>query len=375
MMKQVKCPFCRESCVKCGKTAAGSQRWKCKKCSNVFTVKIDNSAKQLNIFLKWLFSRSTQKILPGEGRTFRRKTSVFWEIWPMPSLVEEQRDVLYLDGIYLGRKACVLICCDDQHVLGWYVCRNEHAGAWTALMKRIAEPKFVVSDGGTGFKKALRKTWPNARNQRCVFHIFSQIKRYTTSRPKTLAGIELYALAKELMHVESKDEAERWIDQFVGWSSKHNRFLSQRTYDEFGNSRPTHERLLKAQQSIKRLIREGTMFTYLDEELQEELRKVPSTNNRIEGGVNARLRELLRNHRGLSIERRMKAVFWWCYMHSPEPLPAAELLRVMPTDKSIAMIYEKMNRKNAPERSIPTWGDAVAWRELHRSVEYRVDWD
>ena len=75
----------------------------------------------------------------------------------MPPKVEGIRDVLFLDGIYLRRKACVLICCDEKHVLGWYLCRYEHAEAWIALMKRIAEPRMVVSDGGTGFAKALKK--------------------------------------------------------------------------------------------------------------------------------------------------------------------------------------------------------------------------
>ena len=93
------------------------------------------------------------------------------------------------------------------------------------------------------------------------------------------------------------------------------KFLSQMSQDESGNWRATHERLLKAQRSLSRLVKEGTLFTYLDEDLIAEIGKVPSTNNQIEGGINARLRDLLRNHRGLSIERRIKAVFWWCYMH------------------------------------------------------------
>ena len=82
------------------------------------------------------------------------------------------------------------------------------------------------------------------------------------------------------------------------------------TYDENGNSRPTHERLLKAQRSLYKLLREGTIFTYLSEEVKKEIGEAPATNNRIEGGVNARLREMLSDHRGLSIERRIKAVFW-----------------------------------------------------------------
>lgn len=167
-MKHVICPVCGNNCVRNGKTASGSQRWLCKSCSATFTQKIDNSAKQLKIFLKWLFSKQTQREMPGEGRTFRRKTSMFWDIWPMPPIVESKRDVLYVDGIYLGRKTCVLICCDDKHVLGWYLCRYEHSRAWKALLSRIAEPRIVVSDGGTGLPKALRQIWPQAEHQRCT---------------------------------------------------------------------------------------------------------------------------------------------------------------------------------------------------------------
>ena len=76
--------------------------------------------KQLNIFLKWLFSKDIQKDMPGGGRTFRRKTSKFWDIWTLPPVVEEKHSVVFVDGIYLCRNACVLICCDRNHVLGWY---------------------------------------------------------------------------------------------------------------------------------------------------------------------------------------------------------------------------------------------------------------
>ena len=179
-MNQVNCPVCGNKCIKAGKTKAGSQRWLCRKCNSSVTHKIDNSAKELQIFLDWLFGKESQSSMPGDGRTFRRKTAKYWNIWPMPPKVEDSRDVLYLDGIYLGRKACILICCDDKYVLGWYLCRYEYAAAWTALMKRIAEPRMVVSDGGTGFAKALKKVWPGAKHQRCVFHVFCQVRRYTT---------------------------------------------------------------------------------------------------------------------------------------------------------------------------------------------------
>lgn len=374
-MKHVICPVCGGVCTRHGKTSAGSQRWRCKACSMTITPKIDSKAKQLHLFLEWLFSRESQKEMPGEGRTFRRKTAQFWDIWPLPPKVEGSRDVVYVDGIYMGRKACVLICCDEKNVLGWYLCRYEHARAWKALMSRIAEPKVVVSDGGTGFVKALKKTWPHTKHQRCIFHVFCQVKRYTTSKPKTQAGAELYVLARDLLHLENHADTEQWFHRFLNWMDKYHDFLSQMTRDENGHLRPTHERILKAQGSLLRLLKDGTMFTYLNDSLKEEIERIPSTNNRIEGGVNAQLRAMLRDHRGLNVERRIKAVFWWCYMHSPEPLSANELLKVMPTDKSIADIYNRLSDKRKLDDSIPTWGDAIVWNELHRSTEYPELWN
>ena len=49
----------------------------------------------------------------------------------------------------------------------------------------------------------------------------------------------------------------------------------------------------------------------------------------IEGGVNAQLRAMMREHRGMSDLRRVKAVFWWCYMHTEDPLPAREILELL----------------------------------------------
>ena len=56
-------------------------------------------------------------------------------------------------------------------------------------------------------------------------------------------------------------------------------------------------------------------------------------------------------------------------------LPAAEILRVMPTDRSIAAIYGRLDERQKLEGTIPRWGDAIVWTELHNSEPYRMDWD
>lgn len=139
------------------------------------------------------------------------------------------------------------------------------------------------------------------------------MRRYTTTKPKTLAGKDLYRLAKDLFLVNTSDDACAWIDRLVTWRKVYNDFLQEMTTDEYGNQHSTHERLLKAENSLLRLIKQHTLFTFI--EIADI--KIPTTNNRIEGGVNAQLREMLRVHRGLPLERRLKAVYWWCYMHSP----------------------------------------------------------
>lgn len=367
-MKTVICPVCSEKMVKNGKTSSGKQRWRCLRCGSSHTKKYDTKAKQLEEFLAWLFSKDTLLQMPGQGRTFRRRTSEFWRLWPMPSQTGELHRVVYVDGIYLARDLVILIASSDTYILSWYMARAETSKAWEALLAPIPAPTLVVTDGGPGFQKAQKKVWPDTRVQRCVFHAFCQVKRYTTSRPRLQAGVELYGLAKELLHLKTLHQAERWFERYMQWCEKWAEFLEERSWQE-GKYDYTHIRLRKARSSLSRLLSQGTLFTYLDPELARE-GPLPSTNNRIEGGVNAQLRGLLRNHRGLSLMRRVKAVFWWCYLHSENPLPAKEILSSMPTDDDIDFLYRTYSVAPKREDGGPEWGDRVVWEELHHKNPY-----
>lgn len=367
-MKTVLCPACGTRMKKNGFTKAGRQRWRCVGCGGSQTIRYDATAARLEEFLGWLLSKDTQVEMAGQGRTFRRRAAGFWRVWPMPSRTGELHRVIYVDGIYLARDLVVLIASTDTHILSWYMAQSETSRAWEALLSPIPAPQVVVSDGGPGFQKAQRRVWPGTRIQRCVFHASSQVRRYTTSRPRLQAGIELYGLAKDLLHVETLHQAERWFERYMDWCGFWADFLEERSWQD-GRYAYTHERIRKARGSLSRLVSQGTLFTYLDPELTRE-GPLPATNNRIEGGVNAQLRALLRNHRGMSLMRRVKAVFWWCYLHTEEPLPAKEALASMPTDDDIDLLYRTYSAQPKRDDGGPEWGDRAVWEELHHKDPY-----
>ena len=372
-MNTSKCPLCGGNMKRNGRAKAGAQRWRCTSCNASTTHRHDNTAKLLKEFLDWLLSRDLQTDMPGKGRTFRLKTAKFWDIWPMPPWIDEIHRVVYVDGIYLSRKVCILIARSDGYVLGWYLARTENSRAWEALLSRIAPPKMVVTDGGSGFEKARRRVWKDTSVQRCIFHAFCQARRYTTTRPNLPAGVELYGLAKDILHIKDLKSAELWVERYLTWCTDWDGFLSEKTYTDDHHWVWTHERLVKAKNSLNILINKGTLFTYLDPVLSED-GPLPPFNNMIEGGVMAPLRQLLRDHRGMSLMRRIKAVFWWCYMHTECPASLAELLKTMPTDKDIDQLYRSSTQtkeQDGPQR----WGDGIMWSEFHNSGPYHTDWD
>ncbi len=102
-MKAVYCPCCGGRTKRNGRTSSGSQRWRCTACGASTTVRYDDTATRLDEFLGWLLSKDSQAAMPGGGRSFRRRTAEFWEVWPMPVPDGELHRVLYVDGIWVAR--------------------------------------------------------------------------------------------------------------------------------------------------------------------------------------------------------------------------------------------------------------------------------
>ena len=174
------CSTCNSKLQKCGKTPAGTQRWRCPNCTAT-QVKLRpdlSRAFVLERFVNWLLGKQSQTELnPPDGvtdRTWRNQTAWCWGIAPYPEQTGEVYPVILLDGIGIGSLVC-LIARTPDHAIGWYWVGWESSNTWEKLLKQFPSPIAVVCDGQKGILLAISRCWPNVRIQRCIFHVWQNI--------------------------------------------------------------------------------------------------------------------------------------------------------------------------------------------------------
>ena len=249
-MSVVRCPSCGARVKGSGKASAGGTRWRCKACGTSMVGRIDDAAKRPAELLARPLSKARQADMPGGGGTFRRRTSGSWHVWPLPPATGEAPRVVLVGGTCPAGNVAVLVAGSGEHVLGWHVARSGSSAAHRALMARIAPPGAAVTDGGPGLREACREIWPGTRVQRCAPHAFEQVRRYVTTRPRTQAGVDPYALAKGLPGVRTSEGAAAWAASCAGWCATYEESLKGEATDEEGRTLLAHERLVKARNPL-----------------------------------------------------------------------------------------------------------------------------
>lgn len=343
--------------MKNGRTAAGTQRWKCPNCGASSSRKRPDLTRkaELGQFIDWLIGKHSQAVIDGtsSGRSFRRRIAWCWQLRPTIPVTGVVHDVIQVDGFHLRTGWCVLTARAEGNVIAYQWCSRESEAAWSALLQQLPPPAVVVCDGGPGIRAALRQHWPNTRIQRCLLHLQRNVRKYVTSRARTPAGRALWGLALQLTRVKTLEDAEAWSRLLLAWEGEFLQLTKQRTYRNDTPEVPswvrpsqrwwfTHRRLRSGYFVFHRVITTGHLFTFLDPELRELA--VPSTTNGIEGGTNAPMRLQLLHHRGMSEEHQRRAIEWWLYLHSERPDPTQVLAK-----------HERQN--DAPEQASTTEED------------------
>lgn len=324
------CSACQSKLQKWGRTAAGTQRWRCLNCTNTQVRKRDDltRALQLERFVTWLLGKSSQTELTVPDRTWRAQTAWCWDVVPKPEMNDEVYPIVLLDGIRIGSFVC-LIARTPKAVIAWRWVGWESSVTWSSLLEGISEPKVVVCDGQKGILLAIARTWPNVAIQRCLFHVWQNIRAKLTLHPQTVAGQDLLQLTRDLWEAKTEERANYWVKALNSWGERYDAFVRERTYYLNPNSNRkrwwyTHRGLRSAYKQLDKLIKNKELFTYLNVTLTAE--PIPRTTNHVEGGINSQLRTRLKQHRGLSQAHAQRLVDWYLYSRTNDQKPTRNCL-------------------------------------------------
>lgn len=325
-----RCPTCQQQLQKRGLTAAGTQRWFCPDC-HVSTIKLRpdlSRALLLDRFVTWLLGKQSQTELGIPDRTWRSRIDWCWAVVPKVKPTSEIYPIVLLDGIRVGSLVC-LIARTPENVIGWRWVGWESSITWSALLEQIPEPTVVVCDGQKGILLAIARCWPESRIQRCLWHVWMNIRNKLTLNPQTEAGQELLRLTRDLWAVRSLVQSTTWQKCLQVWERKYDDFIRERTYfvnPESGHRRwwYTHREVRSAYRQLAKLVTDKQLFTRLETKLTTEL--IPNTTNHVEGGINSQLRTKLKDHRGLNQLHQQRLVDWYLYRRTRDPKPPRNCL-------------------------------------------------
>lgn len=298
-----------------GKTPQGKQRFKCPSCEKTgIKSRTDHRLKKRwSVFVQWITSKwSLGDIAEQEGvdiRTLLRWFEPCWKTAPKPMPLIYTPRVLVVDGTVLKRGELTLLIASDGDTgvpLFWMPVVRESAETWERFLGEFharGTPHVIVCDAQKGLLKAIGTVFPGVLIQRCLIHVVRQAKAWLTQHPKTRAGHEFLDLVAALSSIRTQRQKRRWIRRFCNWKSCHFAFLKERTEALSGRSWYTHRTL----RGVRTLLTNATpdLFRFVKDPT------VPSTSNIVEGGVNSRLKELIRCHRGVSLKKKLVICCWY----------------------------------------------------------------
>jgi transposase-like protein len=191
----------------------------------------------------------------------------------------------------------------DQNIISHIYTRKEgykNTHPWFLKLRDLGlNPFFIIMDGEKSVIRAINEVWPQAKIQRCLYHIQREGLRWLRSYPKTQAGKDLRRLLKTLCRINSKREQDEFIVSYVLW-------LNQ--YKEFVLSLPRTEIAFKDLRKTMNLIYNALpdMFNYVKDT------NIPKTTNTLESFY-SRLKADYRKHRGLTEQHKISYLNWYCY--------------------------------------------------------------
>jgi len=294
-----------------GKTGQNKQRFRCNGCHKTFVykqthVKRRNEQHWFKLWVKEGFSIRQLCVLSGHSKSKLERLKEYWlNQVPSEAFNFDQHQYLIYDGTYFHKDGCFisLMNAKDQKTISHMYAPKEGFKSVYPWFLKLKEqglyPKAITMDGEKSVIRAIQMVWPQAKIQRCLYHILSQGLSWLRAYPKTQAGRELRALLMRLTAIQSVKDRDFFFDLYRKW------FLIYK--DEI-------QRLPKTTVAFKDLKRTVSlinnaipnMFHYLNDP------NIPATTNALEGFY-SRLKQDYRKHPGLSQKHKVNYLSWYCY--------------------------------------------------------------
>lgn len=301
-----------------GKTSSGKQRFFCPLCrKSSVRSRVDLKIRiNLQTFISWLTKTTgldtTAKRLRISRSNLTRSFKPFWKFLPQPMPIVCNSEILVVDGVSIVKHYLIALIIFDRIrriPLSWHFVLRESYSSWVLIFLSLKtqgiNPRIIVCDGQKGLIKAIYTVWPDVVIQRCLIHIHRQAKAWLTQNPQTDAGKELLQIVKKLIQIKTIEQKNNWMESFNEWLKKYDNFLRERSYNLINQKRwwYTHRKLRAVRSLLKNSL--DNLFIYLEDN------QVPKTSNDVEGGINSRIKDLLRIHRGLKPQHQQVLTAWY----------------------------------------------------------------
>ena len=293
------CFFCGSKITKKNGYVKGIQRYKCYVCKRTFLGGIRLCCK--DIWDEYTKGKQTYRQLGDRygcsARTIQRKID---SVVLVPQKSFDSVANVLMDTTYFGRILGVMVFKNSmtKEVLLKYYVKTETNQQYSKGIEEIARRgikiQSIVCDG----RKGLFQLFGNVPVQMCQFHQMQIIKRYLTQNPKLDASKELRILSLQI----TKTSKAEFVFELEAWNEKWDYFIKERTVSSTtGKSYYTHKTLRSAYFSLKR----NLPWLFIFEQYPEMM--IPNTTNALEG-LFSDLKNKLRNHNGMSLERKKKFI-------------------------------------------------------------------
>jgi transposase-like protein len=205
-------------------------------------------SKSLEEFIPWLYLRgiSTQDfsealgvllgrekasgLSPGVVVRLKEEWTKQYDEWCRRSLADKQYVYVWADGIHVNvrledeanQRQCLLVLMGataDGHKELIAVCDGyrESEQSWYELLMNLRQrgltlaPTIATGDGALGFWAALRKVYPETREQRCWVHKTANVLNRLPKSVQAKAKSDLH----EIWMSERRDDAQKAFDNFL----------------------------------------------------------------------------------------------------------------------------------------------------------------